>query len=53
MFESHDPVAPIGQRLVVRRNQRREAMRPVQPLYQLKHSPSVLLVQISGRFISK
>jgi hypothetical protein len=51
MIESHNAVTPLGQRQVVRRNQRRQAMRTVQPFQQLKHGPSILLVQVSGRFI--
>jgi hypothetical protein len=44
MFKSHDSVASFGQRQIVRRDQRRQAMRAVQPLQQLEHSPSILLV---------
>jgi len=40
-----------GERQVVRRNQRRQPVRAVQPFQQLEHGPSILLVQISGRFI--
>ena len=53
MFEPYHAVTPFGQRQVVRRDQRRQAMRAVQPLQQPKHSPGILLVQISGRFIGE
>src|ERR1700674_5122861 len=51
LFKSQYPVTPRGERQVVRRNQRRQPVRAVQPFQQLKHGPSILLVQISGRFI--
>jgi hypothetical protein len=51
MLQSNDPVASCCQRKVVRRDQRRQAMRAMQPFQQLEHGPSILLVQISGRFI--
>jgi hypothetical protein len=51
MFQSHHPVASRCQRQIVRRDQRRQAMRAMQPFKQLEHGPSILLVQISGRFI--
>src|SRR5260221_5875342 len=51
MFQSHHTVTFCRQRQVVRRDQRRQTMRAMQPLQQLEPSPSILLVQISGRFI--
>jgi hypothetical protein len=51
MFQSNYPVTFRGQRQIVRRDQRRQAKRAMQPLQQLEHGPSILLVQISGRFI--
>ena len=51
MFQSHHTVAFCSQRQVVRRDERRQAMRAMQPFQQLEHGPSILLVQISGRFI--
>jgi hypothetical protein len=51
MFQPNHPIAFGSQRQVVRRNQRRQAMSAMQPLKQLEHGPSILLVKISGRFI--
>src|SRR6266700_867062 len=51
MLQRQYPVAPRGERQVVRRDQRRQLVRAVQPFQQLKHGPSILLVQISRRFI--
>jgi hypothetical protein len=51
MFQSHHAIASCGQRQIVRRDKRRQAMRAMQPFQQLEHSPSIQLVQISGRFI--
>jgi hypothetical protein len=51
MFKPQDAITPRGKRQVVRRDQRRQLVRAMQPLQQLEHSPSILLVQISGRFI--
>jgi hypothetical protein len=44
MLKSHYSVAPFCQRQIMRRDERRQAMRAVQPFYQLEHSPSILLV---------
>ena len=35
----------------MRRDQRRQSVRPVQPLQQLEYGQSIPLVQVSGRFI--
>lgn len=51
MFKSEYPVAPRGKCQVVRRDERRQPMRAVQPFQYLEHGPSILLVQIPGRFI--
>src|SRR5882757_832225 len=51
MFQRQDPITSRGERQVVRRDQRRQLVRAVQSFQQLEHSPSILLVQISGRFI--
>jgi hypothetical protein len=51
MFQPENSVTPRGERQIVRRDERRQVMRAVQPFQQLEHSPSILLVQISGRFI--
>src|ERR1700730_1472511 len=51
MFQSQYTVATRGERQVVRRDQRRQLVRAMQPLQQLEHGPSILLVQVSGRFI--
>src|SRR6266704_1527556 len=51
MLQRQYPVTPRGERQVVRRDQRRQLVRAVQPFQQLEHSPSILLVQIPGRFI--
>src|SRR6266404_3249838 len=51
MLQRKYPVTPRGERQVVRRDQRRQLVRAVQPFQQLEHSPSILLVQISRRFI--
>src|SRR5260370_8331862 len=51
MLQRQYPVTPRGERQVVRRDQRRQLVRAVKPFQQLEHSPSILLVQIPGRFI--
>src|SRR6266705_951488 len=51
MFQRQNPVTTRSERQVVRRDERRQLVRAVQPFQQLEHSPSILLVQISGRFI--
>src|SRR6266568_3663617 len=51
MFQRQNPVTTRGERQVVRGDERRQLVRAVQPFQQLEHSPSILLVQISGRFI--
>src|ERR1700732_4465306 len=51
MFQGQYTVATRGERQVVRRDQRRQLVRAMQPLQQLEHGPSILLVQVSGRFI--
>src|SRR5271155_2085048 len=51
MFKSEYPVASRSKSQVVRRDQRRQPLWAVEPFQQLKHSPSILLVQISGGFI--
>jgi len=51
MFQSNHAVTSCCQRQIVRRDERREAMRAMQPFQQLEHGPSILLVQISGGFI--
>ena len=53
MLKSQDAIAPFGEGLIVSRDERRQAMLPVQALQELEHSPSILLVQISGGFISE
>src|SRR6266702_1269238 len=51
MFQRQNPVTTRSERQVVRGDKRRQLVRAVQPFQQLEHSPSILLVQISGRFI--
>src|SRR5713226_2338048 len=51
VFQRQYPVTPRGERQVVRRDQRRQLVRAVQPFQQLEHGPSIPLVQIPGRFI--
>jgi len=51
MFKSEYPVAPRSESQIVGRDERRQSVRAVQPFEEFKHSPSILLVQISGRFI--
>src|SRR5229473_8067229 len=51
MFQRQNPVTTRSERQVVRGDERRQLVRAVQPFQQLEHSPSILLVQISGRFI--
>src|SRR5712691_2527450 len=51
VLQSQDAVAPLGERQIMRRDERRQFVRAVQPLQQLKHGPSILFVQITGRFI--
>src|SRR6202171_2780279 len=53
MFQSQYTVATRGERQVVRRDERRQLVRAMQSLQQLEHGPSILLVQVSGRFISQ
>jgi hypothetical protein len=53
MFKSEYPVAARGKSKVVRRDERRQPVRAVQPFQHLKHGPSILLVQIPGRFIGQ
>src|SRR5215470_9840465 len=51
MFQPQDAVAARSEREVMRRDERRQLVHAMQPLQQLEHGPSILLVQISGRFI--
>jgi len=51
VFQRQDAVATRGERQVVRDDQGRQLVHAVQPFQQLEHGPSILLVQISGRFI--
>src|SRR5260370_38134969 len=51
MFQRQNPVTTRGERQIVRGDERRQLVRAVQPFQQLEHGPSILLVQISGRFI--
>ena len=51
MFQPQNAVATRGEREVMRRDQRRQLVHAMQPVQQLEHGPSILLVQISGRFV--
>src|ERR1700674_841473 len=51
LFQSQNTIAPRSEHQVGRRQRRGQFVRAVQPLQQLEHGPSILLVQISGRFI--
>src|SRR5437667_5094915 len=51
MFQPQNAVATRGEREVMRRDQRRQLVHAMQPLQQPEHGPSILLVQISGRFV--
>src|SRR5215831_2292565 len=51
VFQRQDAVATRGERQIVRHDQRRQFVHAMQPFQQLEHGPSILLVQISGRFI--
>jgi hypothetical protein len=51
VFQCKNPIASLRESQIVRRDQRRQPMRPVQPFQQLEYGPSIPLVQVSGRFI--
>src|SRR5439155_16205690 len=51
MLQPQNTVASRSERQIVRGNQRRQLVRTMQPFQQLEPGPSILLVQISRRFI--
>src|SRR5215469_9332649 len=51
VFQRQDAVTTRGERQIVRHDEGRQFVHTMQPFQQLEHGPSILLVQISGRFI--